>query len=87
MNDIEKLRVLLPHWIAHNKGHGEEFERWIETLEKAGESKLADALKKAAESARQVTQDLEKTLEIAGGPLDTDHSSHHHHHHHHEEKI
>lgn len=28
MNEIEKLRILLPHWIEHNAEHLAEFERW-----------------------------------------------------------
>ena len=32
MNDLEKLRVILPHWIEHNIGHGREFANWAETL-------------------------------------------------------
>jgi len=25
MDEVEKLRVLLPHWIEHNSEHAEEF--------------------------------------------------------------
>lgn len=32
MKDIEKLRVMLPHWIDHNQGHGGEFAQWAEKL-------------------------------------------------------
>ena len=28
MENVEKLRVLLQHWIDHNKGHAEEFAKW-----------------------------------------------------------
>jgi len=30
MNELDKLRVLIPHWIEHNREHAEEFRRWAE---------------------------------------------------------
>lgn len=47
MNDIEKLRVLLPHWIEHNAEHADEFLTWAERARKSSEDYLggaADAL-------------------------------------------
>ena len=29
MNEIDKFRILLPHWIEHNKNHEEEFNKWL----------------------------------------------------------
>lgn len=44
MNEHEKLRVLIHHWIEHNEEHAQEFLRFLETagdaaadLEKANE--------------------------------------------------
>ena len=92
MNDIEKLRVLLPHWITHNREHGAEFESWAEKArisgaEAAGE--IAEQISRAAAACQEVTQALEKAMELAGGPLDhtqvhTHEHGHGHHHHHHE---
>ena len=73
MNEQEKLRVLIPHWIEHNEEHANEFRRWAE---QAGEA-AADVLT-AAEGMNRVNGSLAKALEKLGGPLDTDH--HHHHH-------
>lgn len=89
MNHIDKLRVLLPHWIAHNMEHGKEFSTWAETVNAADSAteEIALYLRKAASSADEVTAALEKALEAAGGPLDhTDprvHSHGHGHDHHH----
>jgi hypothetical protein len=30
VTDLEKLRVLLPHWIEHNAEHAAEFRQWAE---------------------------------------------------------
>jgi hypothetical protein len=32
-NDIEKLKILLPHWIEHNQEHAQEFRTWAEGAE------------------------------------------------------
>lgn len=81
MNDPEKLRVLLPHWIAHNKGHWEEFEKWASQLETSGNSELSGELRNAVAALRKAQGHLENCLEILGGP--SEHENHHHHHHHH----
>ncbi|MDH4317457.1 MAG: hypothetical protein OEV64_03625 [Desulfobulbaceae bacterium] len=81
MNDPEKLRVILPHWIAHNKGHWEEFEKWASLLEASGRSQLSDELRSAVTALREAQVHLEASLEILGGP--SEHNNNHHHHHHH----
>ncbi len=70
MNELEKLRVLIPNWIEHNEAHADEFERWSE---KAGEA-LEDILT-AAKAMEDANEALKAALEKLGGPLE-----HHHHH-------
>ena len=52
-NDVEKLRVLLPHWIEHNAEHAAEFRAWAEKAKDARE----DVLKAAGqlEAANETT--------------------------------
>jgi hypothetical protein len=33
MNDVERLRVLIPHWIEHYEEHADEFRHWAETAD------------------------------------------------------
>ena len=81
MNEQDKLRVLIPHWIEHNEEHTSEFRRWAE---QAGVAQ-ADILL-AVEMMRHVNEPLTAALEKLGGPLPADHRHHHEHHHHsHEE--
>jgi len=79
MNDLEKLRVLLPHGIEHNLGHGNEFAKWAELLRGTGETHLADLLEKAGASLKEADAALRAALERSGGAL----QGHDHHHHHH----
>ena len=72
MNEQEKLRVLIPHWIEHNEEHADEFRRWAE---QAGEA-TADVLA-AAEGMARINMSLTEALEKLGGPLISDHYHHH----------
>lgn len=85
MTDIEKLRVLLPHWLEHNASHGDDYRAWIERLTAAGEPHAAEHLAAAVEKLAGVNRDLEALLAHLGGPIEAREHSHHHHernHHH-----
>jgi hypothetical protein len=76
MNELEKLQVLLPHWIEHNQGHAEECRKWAAEV---GQGDVQSSLNAALEAMELVTQHLDKALAAAGGPkMD---GGHHHHHH------
>lgn len=71
MNEVEKLRVLIPHWIEHNDEHAAEYRRWAE---QAGE--VSDDILAAVQALAQVNRSLSNALQKIGGP-----ASHHEHHH------
>ncbi|MEA3351202.1 MAG: hypothetical protein U9Q82_11310 [Chloroflexota bacterium] len=73
MNEQDKLRVLIPHWVEHNQEHAAEFRRWSE---QAGDA-TADILG-AAEAMMKVNEMLMSALEKLGGALEG--IDHHHHH-------
>ncbi len=80
MTDLEKLRVMLPHWIEHNRGHGEEFAQWAERLA-PDDAEIAALLQNAVRSLQEAQTALEAALAKAGGPLPGPHHGHHDHHH------
>lgn len=41
MDELEKLRVLLPHWIEHNQEHAVEFREWAGQAGEAGTDIIA----------------------------------------------
>jgi len=63
-SDVQKLRVLIPHWMEHNAEHAEEFRHWAR---QAGEA--ADGILAAAEAMDRVNSSLSGALERLGGPL------------------
>ena len=69
MNEIDKLRMLLPHWIEHNAEHAAEFQKWVD---QAGPAR--DALLDAAGLVQDANNQLQAALEQLGGPLEMDHS-------------
>lgn len=83
MNDLEKLRVLLPHWIEHNVGHSKEFANWSDTLHSGGESEIAELLKQAEGFLQNADLVLKEALVRAGGEMSGEGGHHHPHHHDH----
>ena len=61
MNEIEKLRMLIPHWIEHNNEHAEEYQRWAEKTAEASADLLA-----AVDALKKVNQTLGAALEKLG---------------------
>ena len=78
MDSIEKLRVLLKHWIDHNGGHVAEFDKWRETMNKENRESMATALSTAITQMDEVSATLQAALDELGGAPE---STHHHHHH------
>lgn len=76
---VEKLRVLLPHWIEHNQGHVAEFRKWSATARSEGCQEPANLIDRAAEIMEEADRLLAEALHQVGGP---GHGGHHHHHHH-----
>jgi len=86
MNQTEKLRVLLPHWIEHNLGHGEDCRKWAAIAREEGQGKVADYVDDAIKAMIKVNELLEMALREAGGPVQGGECGHHHHDgHHHDE--
>lgn len=78
LSDMEKLRVLLSHWLHHNEGHGKEYSQWAAVARQAGHAATAEYIEKAVKLLAEADAAFEKALESVGGPDTT----HHHHHHH-----
>ena len=68
MNEVEKLRVLIPHWIEHNEEHANGLHRWAETTNRTAPDLLA-----AAEAMLRANQTLANALEKLGGALPQPH--------------
>jgi hypothetical protein len=64
MEEKDKLRILIPHWIAHNKEHENEFRDWAIQNEVVSADILA-----AADAIVLANESLLSALEKLGGAL------------------
>jgi hypothetical protein len=78
-SDLEKLQVLLTHWLQHNESHGSEYLKWAEVARQEGLATTAECIEQAVDLLKKADESLGKALESVGGP-----SQEHHHHHHHD---
>lgn len=77
METVQKLRIMLPHWIEHNHNHESEFKKWSEEVRSHGLGEVADLIDKAIAGMAETDAILNKILDKVGGPSG---ASHHHHH-------
>ncbi len=69
MNEVDKLRALLPHWLEHNEEHAVDFARWAATVEEAGQREAATQIRSAIERMEQANEALRAALEALGGAI------------------
>ena len=77
--DLEKLQVLLTHWLQHNESHGSEYLKWAEVARQGGHAATADFIEQAVGLLKKADQSLEKALASVCGP-NQEHGHHKHHH-------
>jgi len=80
---VEKMQILLPHWIEHNHNHEAEFRQWAASARAEGSENLAGFLDKAVATMATTNEILKKALTEVGGPSKAQHPHHHDHPHHH----
>ena len=78
-SDVEKLRILLPHWIEHNNSHVAEFVKWQQAVTGKVGGAAVERIAEAVEALEKAGQALGAALAEMGGPLEGE-SQHHHHH-------
>jgi rubrerythrin len=62
MNDLEKLKHLLEHWIDHNDAHVKTYSEWAAKAESLGEKELAGILVRIAEESKKLEELFNKAL-------------------------
>jgi len=63
MDEREKLKLMLAHWVEHNREHGEEFREWAEKARAMGEAGAADEILAAARAMDEAGNLLTKSRE------------------------
>jgi nickel/cobalt exporter len=58
----EKFKILLNHWIEHNKEHSQEFREWAEKAKGLGEAENCDDILEAAQDMDKANEPLLRAL-------------------------
>jgi len=74
---IEKLRILLPHWIEHNSNHIAEFIKWQQVVAEEADNDVVELLGEAVAAMEKSGKVLAEALKKLGGASE---EIHHHHH-------
>ncbi len=77
--EVEKLRILLPHWIEHNQSHEAEFKKWAAAARHEGKEEVSTLIEQAVASMDSANHALTEALAKVGGGKEGE--GHHHHHH------
>jgi nickel/cobalt exporter len=58
----EKIKILLNHWIKHNKEHSQEFREWAEKAEGLGDAETSVDILEAAQQMDKANDALVRAL-------------------------
>ena len=61
--DMEKLQILIEHWIEHNAEHAEEFRKWADKAKSAGNDAVCDHILEAIQQLQDANEHLRIALE------------------------
>ena len=64
MNDIEKLKHLLEHWIEHNEAHVMTYHEWIVKADALGAKEVSEILKQVVVESGKQGELFRKALDI-----------------------
>ncbi len=64
--NLVKLKVLLKHWIEHNREHGKEFADWADRARAAGAGEAAESILSAAREMDASSESLSRALASLG---------------------
>lgn len=67
MEDKGKLKVVIEHWIEHNREHAEEFREWAGKAKGFGENATGENIIKAAGQLEEANASLLVALESLTG--------------------
>jgi nickel/cobalt exporter len=62
-DDQAKLKILLSHWIEHNKEHADEFTEWALKAKSNGKGKVHDHMIQAVKQMNGANKSLQAALE------------------------
>jgi len=68
MDEMQKLSVVIEHWIEHNQSHMGEYQKWAERAGELGLERVKVEIEEAVGMLTQSNRHLEKARKAIGGP-------------------
>ena len=62
MTELEKLKVLLKHWIEHNDAHVKTYDEWASKAGSFGNEELSAILRQISEESRKMDALFKKAI-------------------------
>ena len=69
METLQKLQILLEHWIEHGDSHRENYREWAEKASGAGEEEIAREIHLAIEDNESLKKHLQRARSILAAKL------------------
>ena len=63
---MAKLKVLLNHWVEHNREHSQEFSEWADRARASGNAEAGARISQAAGEMDKASELLSQALGILG---------------------
>ncbi len=64
MDEIQKLKILLPHWMEHNDEHAKTYKEWAERMSCLGKKEFAEALEAIHRESQKLRRAFEDALRV-----------------------
>jgi hypothetical protein len=62
MDELEKLRKLIPHWMEHNDEHAETYKSWAEKMSSLGKKELSEILIRLHQESRKLREFFKEAM-------------------------
>jgi len=64
MDDLERLKVLLAHWLEHNKEHADSYREWAEKALEMKQDDIAQILERLSRETEGLNDLIEEALRL-----------------------
>jgi hypothetical protein len=64
MDDLERLKVLLAHWLEHNKEHADLYREWAEKALEMKQDDIAQILERLSRETEGLNNLIEEALRL-----------------------
>lgn len=64
MDELEKLKKLIPHWMEHNDEHTEIYQSWAKKMSSLGMKELSEILIKLHQESKKLRKLFEEAMRM-----------------------